>query len=406
MDALRLEHGVSGASSGARAAQSFAPSHRLADLQRQLGRLLPRTRIAVIYGGDKSAAGAVINQTVNRRPWKSYQAVAEDIAAALRRVGLGEVHLIADDMSLGDRLRHHAIDMAWLNTAGVQGFHSVSHAAAMLEMFGVPYVGHDPLKAGMLDNKHIFKRDLTSLGLPTAPFMTWTQERGPFQPELNSQFFQTFGHYRGPFIVKPVSGRASLHVHVVDQAAGLTDIVAKIYRATENDVLIEPYLVGREYCVSVCGPVTAQDGHLFRRAEPFVFSAVERVLGPDERIFTSMDRRPITADRMRLLSPAEDTAELTRLHDLARTVYLEFNLESLVRIDLRADAVGRLCVLEANPKPDLKRPSQSVTSLVCAGLADNGMDYDDLVLSLLADRLDLLLRQRPASVARLTRLSD
>jgi D-alanine-D-alanine ligase len=49
--------------------------------------------------------------------------------------------------------------------------------------------------------------------------------------------------------------------------------------------------------------------------------------------------------------------------------------------------------LEANPKPDLKHPGENVTSLVALGLAEYGMSYNDLIFSLLADRLDYLLTQ-------------
>jgi len=42
-----------------------------------------------------------------------------------------------------------------------------------------------------------------------------------------------------------------------------------------------------------------------------------------------------------------------------------------------------------------------VTSLICGGLADAGMDYDDLIFSLLADRLNFLLEHRRAAVAHI-----
>jgi D-alanine-D-alanine ligase len=39
---------------------------------------------------------------------------------------------------------------------------------------------------------------------------------------------------------------------------------------------------------------------------PFAFSAAERVLAEDERIFTSMDQRPITGDRISVLNAEVD----------------------------------------------------------------------------------------------------
>jgi D-alanine-D-alanine ligase len=371
--------------------------HRQSELQRIVELLLDKIRLAVIYGGDKSIPGSVIYQSQNTRSWKSYRAVAEDIAASLRRCGFRNVALIPEDMALPDRLRGGNIHMAWLNSGGVQGHNSTSHAPAILEMLGIPYVGHDPLNATTLDNKHAFKREAVCAGLPTAPFTTWHMNRGTFQPERNSRFKQAFGDYRGPFVVKPVSGRASLHVHVVPDVEGLPAEIERIYDITGNLVLVEKYLSGREFCISVAGPITTHGGQVFRGREPFAFGALERVLSPGELIFTSMDSRPITASRFKDVSPSE-TRLWNELHRLAREVYLEFNLGSLVRLDLRTDERGKLYILEANPKPDLKTMSAGVTSLVSAGLAQTNLGYDDLILSLFADRFDFLLRHRSGSM--------
>ncbi len=378
-----------------------AQGQALSDLSRYLDRLRTRMNMAIVYGGDKAAEGAVINPTINPRSWKSYQAVAEDIAAALRRLGFRNVAVIPEDMRLGDRLQRENIHLAWLNTGGVQGFNPVSHAAAMLEMLGVPYIGHDPLTAGTLDNKHMFKRDLMCLGIPTAPSITWHMARGPFRPRINSRFIRAFKNHSGAFIVKPVSGRASLHVHVVDDARELPDAVAEVFQATNNHVLIEAYLPGREYCVAVSGPVVARAGQIVRKRDPFIFSSVERVLQADERIVTSMDVKPITKDRIRCLDPIADADELMTLNQLAREVYLDFSLEALVRLDVRADRAGKLFILEANPKPDLKQPTGKKLSIVCAGLATEGMDYDDLIFTILANRLDYLLNHRTSAVPQL-----
>ena len=149
---------------------------------------------------------------------------------------------------------------------------------------------------------------------------------------------------------------------------------------------------GREFCVAVCGYVTYANSAFSKDTKPFAFSTIERVLESEERIFTSMDKKAITADRGRLIG-AEETELKQELIELARKIYWEFSLNSLVRIDVRSDADGSLFVLEANPKPDLKHPEENVTSLVALGLAEYEMSYNDLILSLLADRLDYLLTQ-------------
>jgi D-alanine-D-alanine ligase len=170
-------------------------------------------------------------------------------------------------------------------------------------------------------------------------------------------------------------------------------------------VLIEKYLPGREFCIAVAGRITARNGVFTRDSEPFAFGALERVFERDEMIFTSMDSRPITTSRFKNVDPRESKL-WTDIHKLAREVFLEFNLGTLIRIDLRADENGKLHILEANPKPDLKYPTLGVTSLVSAGLSQTDLGYDDLLLSLLADRLDFLLRNCRDTVGHITDLLD
>lgn len=366
------------------AAPFAAVDHKLQDSTEAL---LKKGRLAVVYAGDSRDENTVIQSGNNVRPWKSYKAVAIDIATALGRLGARHVEVIAEDMNLSARLRDSAIDYAWLNTGGVQGMGSAGHAAATMEMLGVPYVGHDPLTAATLDDKNYFKRHMMALGIPTAPFCTWHPDDGPFVPEWSASFKRAFANWTGTYVVKPINGRASLHVTQVDRLSDLVGAVLETYENCSNRVLIEAYLPGREYCAAVCGPSIRRDGELLQTGEAFVFGCVERVLDPGEKIFTSMDIRPITPGRIRLLDRAADAATLSRLETLARRVHREMPLETLVRLDVRADESGQLYVLEANPKPDLKAPQDGVTSIIAEGLAPTGLSYDDLIFSLLSDSL-------------------
>jgi D-alanine-D-alanine ligase len=365
------------------------------DLQERVREWAPRLRIAVIHGGDKEQPGAVLYRAGNTRPWKSYREVACDIQETLRELGFHHVYLAADDMNLPAFLRRERIHFAWLNTGGVQGEHPVCHTASLLEMLGVPYVGHAPFQASLLDEKDAFKRHLQALGVPTSPFTTWQPSGRPLADSMR----RAFGEYSGPFIVKPVSGRASLHVHKVDTAGEVGPLAREINALTHRPVLIEKYLSGREYCVGVCGKVVCRGGRLEELDEPFAFSPLERKLLPGEHVFTSMDNKAITTDRAALLPAGDPVRE--ELCSLARQIYDELDLKTLVRIDVRADEAGNLFVLEANPKPDLKKPNTGSTSLVSIGLPEQGMSYNDLVFGLLADRFQDLLSTNPKRLEHL-----
>lgn len=360
-------------------------------------------RIAVVYGGDKQVEGAVLHKTHNPRSWKSYESVARDIQSALRELGFRHVALMPDDMRLSQRLKEENIHLVWLNTGGVQGYSPVTHTPSTLEMLGIPYVGHNPLNSTILDNKHLFKYELQALGINTAPFITWNASQGMLKPRTHARFIEVFGDYAGPFVVKPVSGRASLLVSVVKKLDDLTAAVTDVYRATNNTVVIETFLPGREFCVAVCGGLICSQGQLTKISGPFAFSAVERSFEPGEEIFTSMDKKAITAERAHLIGD-NDALLRQQLLNLARKIYSGFSLNSIVRVDVRADTDGTLYVLEANPKPDLKRPENDVISLVTIGLKEHNMSYNDLIYGMLADRLDYMLTYRTRTIQHIVDL--
>lgn len=379
-------------------------AERVHELQGQIETMFKRLRLSVIFGGNKSADGAVIEPTNNARSWKSYEVVAKDIAQAMERLGARRVNLVPDDMRLGEELKANNTHLAWLNTGGVQGLCSVTHAPAMLELFGIPYIGHDPMMAGILDSKHVFKRQLRSAGIATASFAIVLPEGGQYVPQDDPVFENAFKDYAGPFIVKPVSGRASLNVIYCKDRAEVAKAVDEVYGITRNYVLVEQYLGGREYCIGIAGPIVSRGGVLEHLGHPLAFSPLERVLDADEKIFTSMDIKPINGDRARLLNRPEDARVRAELERLAHEVWHRIGIETLVRLDIRADSNGKLHVLEANPKPDLKAPAGNVSSLLAMGLPEFGMSYDDLIFSVFADRVDMLLSQRRGTADRLLRL--
>ena len=369
-------------------------------LDKYLDVLRSRLKIAVVYGGDRTTEDAVIYKTVNPRPWKSYRNVALDLATALKINGFEHVTVLPDDMQLPHHLKEDGIQLVWLNTGGVQGYSPLSHTAATLEMLGIPYIGHNPLHAAMLDNKDTFKRMLQAQGIKTAPFVVWHPAQGDLETGPGTPFAHTFRDHFGPFVIKPVSGRGSLHISVAEFADQVPNAARNIYRETHNDVMIEAYLPGREFCVAVCGPVIGTNNHFVNANKPFAFSTVERVLEDYELIFTSMDKKAITQDRIRVINEQEQGLKEDLLQ-LARRVYQEFNLNHLIRLDIRADAQGELHILEANPKPDLKRNTGNTGSLISLGLSEYSLQYDDLILSMLADRLHYLMAYNPGAIAHI-----
>ncbi|MGF1877594.1 ATP-grasp domain-containing protein [Photobacterium frigidiphilum] len=352
-------------------------------------------KIAVIHGGDKSQTQSYIFENLSPRSTKTYAPVAHDIANALRESGFDSVEVLAEDIHLAKQLESKKIDLVITNSGGLQGFDAMCHLPSTLEMLGVPYVGHSPMTAGILDNKHLFKHEIKAAGLPTAPFITIGIDED-FDSESNQQALDDIASsFPRGFVVKPVSGRASIHVYPVFDRADLKAVVSKVQNATNNIVMIEPFLPGREFVVAVAGEYIFKNGELTQSTTPLAFSITERILEADEPIFTSMDVKPITQDRLVAVNEPVLRAQLA---EIGQKIYRQLGLQTLVRVDLRMDEVGNLYVLETNPKPDLKRPEGSKVSLVCHDLAREGMNYSDLIQSLVFNRLSFLKSKRPMAL--------
>ena len=370
--------------------------------------LLQRARdvlkIAVVYAGDKNDHNAVIERQLNSRDWKSYRMVAEDIADALEEEGFSDVVVLPEDRHLGDVISRSNIDLVWLNSGGVQGINPMAHASALLEMLGVPYIGHNPLAVSVLDNKHVFKSMCVAASLPTARSVVIAPSSEGRNFIYSENFESVFYGFPGPFVIKPVSGRASKHVYFVDSKKEVKHAVEKVWNETNHLCLVEEYLPGREFAISIMGPLVRQDGEFVIHDGPFAFSAVQRVFAPHEKIFTSMDEKPITYDRIRLLDLSRESELIREMEHLARRVFASFTLSSLVRLDLRESGDGELHLLEANPKPDLKRPSEHAASITCRGLAQRKMSYADLIVSILAERLTELSKTGKKDSAILKKL--
>ncbi len=356
--------------------------------------------IAVIHGGDKDEEGSCFYKTFNPRATKTYEPVAQQIAQALRECGYHKVITLPENARLVEQLQKNGVDIVFCNSGGLQGYNPMSHLPALMEMVGLPYVGHNPVNATLLDNKHLFKQALSDLGIPTPQFLVCHSSEGDFQA-FHNRIINRFGSSQGPFIVKPTSGRASIHVNYAETIEQAWDLVQTTLACTSNTVLVEEYLPGREFVVAVSGPVVKKQDRLKCKPAPFAFSVIERHLEEDEQIFTSMDKKAISSQR---LVNVEDEQLITDINRLGQQVHAGLCLQGLIRVDIRMDARGQLSVMEANPKPDLTRPQPDKTSLVCHGLPRENMTYEELIESQLLNAISLRMKTLPESIPHISRI--
>ena len=371
------------------------------DIDRAFEVLCLRSRAAVLHGGSNQQPEKVIHRTHNPRRWKSYSSVASDIAASLGRLGFDQVDLLSEGMDLAGKLREKGIDWVWLNTGGVQGHGPMCHGAAALESLGVPYVGHAPTVAALMDDKPLFKSWLQGMGLPTSPFLVWHPSMGapPSSGDPCLRPLEEAGG--GALIAKPASGRASREVLYLESSLRLPEALAEIHGKTRDRVLIEPFLSGREFCVAVAPPWIRLDGCFEQLESPMMLSLVERHLDRDEKVFTSSDFRPIDSQRIQPLDRRKEARLVRQLEVLGERVFEGLGLGFLVRLDLRQDRRGELMILECNPKPDLAACGEDDRgSIIALGLCDLGLAYDDVIACQLGQRMAMAMDRQDGGLIR------
>ncbi|MFO1498370.1 MAG: ATP-grasp domain-containing protein [Verrucomicrobiota bacterium] len=232
------------------------------------------------------------------------------------------------------------------------------HAAAFLELLGIPYTGNGPISLLLCKNKARTKQLLQAHGVATPRFCvcrTVPRQRLPLS---------------FPLVVKPLCQDGSIGItdgSVVRTMPELRRAVGAVRRRQQQDAIAEEFLSGREFNVSVLGNGTS--------AAPY------RVLPPGEYVYHSPRWRLCTFDAkwdeqhpayaaVEAVCPARIAAPLQQqLARMALSCARIFELTGYARLDFRLDATGQPQVFDINPNPDITPRMGIARSAEAAGLA-------------------------------------
>jgi D-alanine-D-alanine ligase len=237
--------------------------------------------------------------------------------------------------------------------------------AGLLELMGIPYTGSDPFALGLALNKFHVKQILRSAGVPTArgylryPGQKLTIPRG----------------MRFPMLVKPSRQDASLGINsnsVCHTPEELERQILYVHEAYEQEALIEEYLDGREFNVSVIGDqnpevlaVSEIDFTGMPEGEPKIVSYRAKW---DEESPMFNSTMPIC--------PAPLTRRLeNRIRTIAIRSHQCIGCRDYSRVDMRTDSRGTIYVLEVNPNPDISPKAGFARAARAAGYS-----YSEMIL--------------------------
>jgi D-alanine-D-alanine ligase len=245
--------------------------------------------------------------------------------------------------------------------------------AGLLELMNVPYTGSGPLSLGLALNKFRVKEVLRAAGIPVP--------RGYLCAV--GQRLKLRATRRFPVIVKPVHEDASLGINansVCRDFAQLEKQISYIHEVYRQDALIEEYLDGREFNVSILGGSEAQ---------VLAISEIDFSRMPEEepRIVSyraKWDEESVVYQCTVPVCPAELSARMeNRIKYIALRSTRCIGCRDYTRVDMRTDAAGNIYVLEVNPNPDISPRAGFARAARAAG-----MNYTDMIARITQSALE------------------
>jgi D-alanine-D-alanine ligase len=227
------------------------------------------------------------------------------------------------------------------------------HAAGVVQLLGLPMTGSPADTLALARRKDRVNALLAAAGVAVP---AWT-----LADRLN-------GWHRFPAIVKPAAEDASVGITQASVTPDDASLRRAVAESRHRPLLVQEFLPGRELNVGIVGPLVLPVAEIEFTALPaggwpLVSYRAKWEQGSDEDLATT-PRCPARLD--------EATAAEAR--SLARAAWSIVDGRGYGRVDLRADAEGRLHVLEVNPNPDLA-PSAGLARMA----ATEGWSYVELI---------------------------
>jgi D-alanine-D-alanine ligase len=297
-------------------------------------------RVAVLFGG-KSA----------ERPVSLQSGAA--VLRALQEAGVNAVGIDVGDDIL-QRLAQEQVDRAFIVLHGRGGEDGAMQG--LLECAEIPYTGSGILASALAMDKLRTKQVWQSLNLPTPRHAVLSSEADCRAAAAELGF---------PLIVKPAHEGSSIGMAKV---AGVDELIAAWQSAGKFDsqVLVEQWIQGPEYTIAMLR---------------------DQVLPPirlgTPHSFYDYDAKYLASDTQYQIPCGLDADKEAELRQLTARACAAVGTQGWARVDVMQDAEGRFWLLEVNTVPGM-----TDHSLVPMAARAAGLDFQQLVLAILADSVE------------------
>ena len=281
------------------------------------------------------------------------------IEGALQTLGyetdrIGHARRLVERLAQGDRW-----DLIFNICEGLHGTGREAQVPAILDVYEIPGTFGDPCTMSVCLDKGVTKSVIQNSLLPTPRFVV-IEHLGQVRDVQLSY----------PLFAKPLAEGTSKGVTPasrVESPQQLEEICETLLQRYEQPVIVEEYLPGREFTLGLLGTGEATsclgtlEIVLRDQAEPGVYSYVNK-----ENCEELVEYRIVKASDDPCVAEAEQ---------IALSAWKVLNGRDAGRVDLRCDADGNPCFLEANPLAGL-HPSHSDLPMLATAA---GMPYVELI---------------------------
>jgi len=297
------------------------------------------SRIAVLLGDPRLPDKVKRGGNFNKEDFETVQRMKD----ALGKLKKFQFEVIDDHPSLMRRLIENPPDFVF-NLCD-EGFYNDAflelHITALLEMLKIPYSGAGPACLGLCYNKSHVRAIADALDIPV-PLETYIDpsDQGARLPSIF------------PALLKPNYGDSSIGITQHAVVYNAQQLIAQLERLHTQmpgvPILVQEFLQGSEYTVGLIGnpnrfeilPILEVDYSLLPNELPKILS-YESKWEPDSPYWTQIRYKRAHLDE-----------EVRRsLIDYSEVLFERLECRDFARFDFRADAQGRIKLLEANPNP-------------------------------------------------------
>ncbi len=284
------------------------------------------------------------------------------LLAALNELGYANEHLaIFDDLDLlRQKLQTFSPDVIFNLADQFRNNRTFDqHIVSFLAMTGIPFTGCGSTGLTLCKHKGISKKILSYHRIHTANFVVIPRGKRIVRPK----------HLKFPILIKPLKEEASYGISqasFVETDEQFHERVQFIHEKTDNDVIAEEYIEGRELYVSIIGN---------HRLQVFpIRELIFREVPPDEPKIATYKAKWDEAYRQRWglenrFAEGLEPAVVRNIESVCKRIYHLLTIDGYARVDLRLTAKNEVYFIEANPNPILAPDEDFAQSAMKTGLA-------------------------------------